>query len=367
MNILDENLSVLNWTGPAKSANDAWNGVAAPEVDDHPGPDGQTQNLAGPVLQLQPQDERGPYQAELRRVFDPAHQGAHLDEAQWPAPMLSRLCADALHAGIEIGYVSGLIAQRDLHPHRPDLLLWPWPLRVYTLGRFSLVRAGEAVTFAGKSPRKPLEMLQVLIALGGRDVDVWLVMHALWPEDRSSDLRKLFDNTLLRLRLMLGLKDAVSLRNGKLSLDLNHCWVDAWAFDRLVGRVCVDDKFAPERVRDARQLYQGHFLQREAGQLWLVSYRERLRARYHRLVLADGARLEALEDWEGAAQVYGQALEIDSLTELLHRRLMHCHLALGEFAEALCVYRRCSDLLSIGLGVQPSQATEAIRRQIENV
>jgi LuxR family maltose regulon positive regulatory protein len=318
-------------------------------------------------MHLRRQGERGLYLEELQRVFEPARHGAHLDEAQWPSPILSRLCADALEAGISIRYVSLLIEQRDLLPESPDQLRWPWAIRIFTLGRFSLVKAGQPVQFTGKTPRKPLEMLQILIALGGRDVDVSLVMQALWPEHQSRDMRKLFDNTVLRLRVMLDHRDAVSLRNGKLSLDLSHCWVDAWAFDRLVGRICGDEQVSLELVRDARQLYQGHFLQREADQPWLMSYRDRLRGRFHRLVLAEGDSLEALGQWAAAARVYEHALEIDNLTEALYQRLMLCRLVLGEYAETLCVYRRCRELLSVVLGVKPSEETEAIRRQIEGV
>jgi LuxR family maltose regulon positive regulatory protein len=316
-------------------------------------------------MRLRRQGERGRYLEVLHGVFEPARHGDHLDAAQWPAPMLSRLCADALQAGIATVYVSRLIEQRDLLPDSPDQLRWPWTLRVFTLGRFSLVKSGQQVTFTGKTPRKPLEMLQVLIALGGREVDVSLVMQALWPEDPNRDLRKLFDNTVLRLRQLLDHRDTVSLRNGKLSLDLNHCWVDAWAFDRLVGRICGDEQVSLELVRDARQLYQGHFLQREAEQPWLMSYRDRLRGRFHRLVLADGNNLEALGQWAAAASVYEHALEVDNLTEALYQRLMLCRLALGEHAETLCVYRRCRDLLSVVLGVKPTEETEGIRRQLE--
>ena len=43
------------------------------------------------------------------------------------------------------------------------------------------------------------------------------------------------------------------------------------------------------------------------------------------------------------------------------RRLMVCYRELGEPAEALNVYRRCREMLSIVLGVKPSPETEAIR------
>jgi DNA-binding SARP family transcriptional activator len=48
------------------------------------------------------------------------------------------------------------------------------------------------------------------------------------------------------------------------------------------------------------------------------------------------------------------------LAEELYQRLIACHLVQGEYAQALNAYRRCRELLSIVLGVQPSARTEAL-------
>ncbi len=59
-----------------------------------------------------------------------------------------------------------------------------------------------------------------------------------------------------------------------------------------------------------------------------------------------------------------RALELDNLAEGLYRRLMVSYRELGEMAEALKVYRRCRDMLSIVLGLSPSAETEAIRSSL---
>jgi LuxR family maltose regulon positive regulatory protein len=316
----------------------------------------------GWIMTLRKQGERPPYLEALRVVFGLVFRHEHLDGQRWPGAMLSCLCADALEAGIEVDYVTSLIWQRGLRPGGPGVLHWPWPMRIYTLGRFSLVKDGQAVTFAGKSPRKPLDLLQVLIALGGREVHTSLLMRALWPDEGSRDLRKSFDNTLHRLRQIFGHEEAVTLRDAKLTLDIHYCWVDAWAFDHLTGRLCDGQEAPLPLVHDARRLYQGHFLQREAEEAWVLPYRERLRSRFHRFILSQGQRLERAGHWEPAGQMYEHAIEIDHLAEILYRRLMVCLLNRGEFAEALSVYRRCREHLSIVLGIKPSPETEAVRR-----
>ncbi len=317
-------------------------------------------------MELRQLSARAPYLVALRDMFGPALRQRQLDEEQWPAQVLSHLCADALQANIEVDSVTQLIRQRNLHPDGPQTVHWPWPMRVYTLGRFSLVKDGKAVIFSGKSPRKPLELLQALIALGGREVHTSLLMHALWPEASIGDLRKVFDNTLHRLRQIFGHDEVVTLRDAKLTLDMHYCWVDAWAFDHFVGRLTDGETLPSHYADEARRLYQGHFLQREATEPWLLPYRERLRSRFHRFILFQGERMESAGLWEAAGQMYEQAIEIDSLAEIVYRRLMVCLLNRGEFAEALRVYRRCCDLLSIVLGVKPSFETEAIRQRLEN-
>ena len=292
----------------------------------------------------------------LREAFAPERRAEHLDAGCWPAPELASLCAEALQAGIEVDYVLELIERRGLHPAGPHVARWPWSIRIYTLGRFSLVRKGEAMEFNGKSPRKPIELLQVLIALGGREVHTSTLMQALWPDAAGRDPRKSFDNTLHRLRHMLGRDDVLLMRDGKLTLSLRCCWVDAWAFERLSSRSAD-----PGRTGEAIALYRGHFLEREADTPWLLPYRDRLRSRFQRLALTEGQRLEEGARWSEAARVYEDALELDNLAENFYRRLMFCHQQRGEYAEVQRVYRRCRELLSIVLGVKPSAETEAIR------
>ena len=92
-----------------------------------------------------------------------------------------------------------------------------------------------------------------------------------------------------------------------------------------------------------------------------MAARDRLRAKFVRAVTSLGARLEERKAWDQAAALYARALELDNLAEALYRRLMIAYRELGETAEAIQVYRRCRDMLSIVLGLSPSAETEAIR------
>ena len=291
-----------------------------------------------------------------------------LDTPLAPPEVLGQLCASALRLKIEPLAVRGAILAQGIRPGKEqDSLIWPWAVRLHTLGRFGLVIAGEPLTFKGKSPRKALELLQQLVASGGREVSTEALMQSLWPEESSSNLRNLFDNTLHRLRRLLDDGEALQMQNGKLGLDPRRCWVDAWSFGRLTQGVAVDvQTSAPaldlENANAALRLYSGHFLATEGDVAWALPYRDRLRSRFHRLVLQLGRHFEAMNAWTAAISIYEHGLEVDNLSELLYQQLMICHLNRGEHAEAMLVYRRCRELLSIVLGVAPSERTEQLHR-----
>ena len=282
------------------------------------------------------------------------------DDVRVPRHLLVRLCSAALNAGVARAEAEECLARAE-RCNQVQLVATPsQPIALYTLGRFALVRHGEPLAFHGKSPHKPIELLQALVALGGRDVHTELLMAAVWPGDESVDLRNLFDNTLHRLRHVLECDDALLLRHAKLTLNAEHCWVDAWAFDRLAAQHVAEP--AREMAWQSLHLYQGHFLERDATRPWMHSYRARLRSRFYRLVASEGARLEAGGRWPDAVTFYESGIEHDPVAECLYQRLMQCHQRQGAQAEVLRVYRRCREHLRAEFGIEPAAATEALRR-----
>jgi hypothetical protein len=76
----------------------------------------------------------------------------------WIPAVMARLCARALEAGIEVDYVRGLVQRRGLVPERPpvEVEAWPWPIKIFTLGRFEVLLNGEPVRFPARSSASPL-------------------------------------------------------------------------------------------------------------------------------------------------------------------------------------------------------------------
>jgi LuxR family maltose regulon positive regulatory protein len=287
--------------------------------------------------------------------------------------VMARLCAFALAHGIEPDYSRRLIRLRYLKAPGVAVDCWPWPVKIYTLGRFSLVVDGKAVAAAGQKQGKPIELLQTLIAFGGRQIAIPRLIESLWSDAECRGGRGAFDANLLRLRRLLGSEDSVLTDGGRVSLNEALCWVDLWQFERLLGRTeqslgragqaAVADQLA--QTETLLRLYHGDFLEREDCRPWILSRRERLRNRLGTLLAHVGSGLEAGQQWDLAIRLYQRAIEIEPLAEPCYRRLMVCLRQSGEMAEALRVYGRCCEVLMAGLGATPSSQTEAVRQTLD--
>ena len=281
----------------------------------------------------------------------------------------SRLCARVLEADIEPRYVRGLIKRRGLSPPEGAGEHWPWPVRVYTLGGFRLVCGDEEMRPAGKPQRRPLDLLKALVAQGPAGSPAHNLAALLWPDTDGDGLKKTLEITLHRLRKLLGQDSAVLLREGRLALNPRVCWVDLWSFEQACQavsaqlRVAAADASLVERESErALSLFGGPFLAAEEESAWLLPARDHAMDQFQRLVAALGRHREQGACWDLAADLYRHGLEQDNLNEFLYRRLIFCLQKQGRHAEALGVYRRCRELLSIVLGIAPSAETDTLIR-----
>jgi LuxR family transcriptional regulator, maltose regulon positive regulatory protein len=282
--------------------------------------------------------------------------------ARFPRQM-AELCIEALRSGTET--VRELIKQ---YPRRPSALLQSartWPFKVFVLGRFQVLKDDAPICFSRRQQRKPLELLQALIAFGATEVGAGKLTDALWPDSEGDAGYHALESALYRLRQLLGAPSAVVMAGGKLTLDRRQFWVDMWAFESELRAGNPDDS-PTERLARLRELYSGHFLAQEGEKPWAIEKRQILRERFVRAI-ADFARSSEKHGlWQEAAGVYEVGIEIDSLAEEFHRGLMMCHRELGDHGAAVRAYRRCSELLFKSLGVQPSSKTLALYQSVRH-
>jgi DNA-binding SARP family transcriptional activator len=247
-------------------------------------------------------------------------------------------------------------------------------VRVYTLGRFSLLLNGRPAEFGRKVPQRPLELLKLIIARGGRDISTATLAGVLWPDVEGDTAQRSLDTNLHRLRKLLGDDRVLVQRNGKVSLDGAYCRVDVWDFERLLGRLqrIRNKDTAGRQVFVLQQLmhrllglYRDHFLVNDDMTCWSVSLRERLRSKFVHCLLDVGRYWERHGFRENAIQCYQKGLEVDDLIEVFYQRLMSCYLKTGRLSEGMSIYRRCRRILSVVLGLQPEPETQKLYHSLK--
>jgi DNA-binding SARP family transcriptional activator len=285
----------------------------------------------------------------------------------WQPALMADLLTRALAAGVEEEYVRDLLQTHRVVVSPPPYHIdaWPWTFRIRTLGRFEIARDSRPIQTAARAYKRPLDILKVVVAFGGRDVSVSRVKDALWPDSDGDAAHSAFSTTLSRLRSLLASKDVLTLQGGKLTFEDNICWVDTWAFADLLGRAERQwqegaEEAALHSCETALALYQGPFLAEESAGDWIVLPRERLSVLFVDAMKRLGLRHEERGDFEEAVFWYRKALDTDPVQERFYQRTMVCCHRLGRHAEVERVFRRCKEELRSVLGVDPSPATVAI-------
>jgi len=289
----------------------------------------------------------------------------------WHPGLMSYLCAQALVHQIETDYVVNLIHTHHLLPQAPfsDIENWPWAFQVRTFAAFQMIRNGKPVQFSGKAQKRPIELLLLLIAQGGRYVPTDLIMDTLWPDADGDMATSALSTTLSRLRKLIGTKDGIHLSDGKVSLDLRYLWVDAHVFEEKIRK--ASSLKAEGRNRDALagfeqaiELCSGDFLPDESQLPWVIAARERLKNKLIEALKNAGRYRESTREYSKAIQWYQRGLSVDRLEEYFYQRLMLCYDRQGRYSKAIRVYERCRDALMKDLNVPPAKNTEYIYRKI---
>jgi LuxR family maltose regulon positive regulatory protein len=279
----------------------------------------------------------------------------------------SRLIQDLLcrcaESGIAPNHVADFVQRMRVPPPADASVRWPWAVRIRTLGRFEIAIDNTALRFEGKVPRKPLALLKAVIALGGTAVPIARILDALWPDEAGDTAYKSLGVALTRLRKILLVPDIVTVSDEAISINRQLCWIDAFQFlDDTANAVTTDATRHRER---AALLYEGAFLPADPEAPWSARMRERLRSRYLATVEALATQAEQDARWDDALEWYRRGTESDELAEALYRGQMRVLRATGRAAEAMSTYRRFRQLLSVVLGIAPSEQTQSLARAIQ--
>ncbi len=234
-----------------------------------------------------------------------------------------------------------------------------WPLKIYTLGKFELVRNGVPIRFSRKIPRKSLALLKALIAFGGKEVCESRVSDELWPEAEGDAAHNDFKTTLRRLRQLIGIQDVILFKEGKLTLNQTLSWLDSWEFENLLDE--ADDAArlgnrnkSIQLMKKAVCMYHGHFLDGDLTETYSISPHFRLKDKLLCCLWKLGGYHEDQNQFEEAIEYYNKGIEMHELAEEFYQKLVMCHNRLGHITEALEVSLHLKKVLSIATKKSPS-------------
>lgn len=247
---------------------------------------------------------------------------------------------------------------------RNDMNTYEIPIKIYTLGKFSIEIEGERLQFRRKVPKRPLELLKVLLALGGTDVRMEKLADTLWPDAEGDAALGNLKTTVIRLRKLLGYKEALTFIDGRISLNSEYCWVDYLSFERLLTQADTDLMYP--QLEQAVNFYQGDFLCEESDNYCLLPTREKLRGKYIDALSCLGRYYEKQKKWSLAIDVYQKGLQVDNLAEIFYQGLMRSYFAEGQHVEAAKTYKQCFDILHSKLSISPSDKTIEIYSSMKN-
>lgn len=288
----------------------------------------------------------------------------------WRPNVFTALCLFAIENGVEQEFAIQLLKKHRLLAAPPvHLEQWPWPVRIYSFGTLTIVVDGVPVKHAGKSQKKILELLEMLINFGGRDVHCDHLAGILWPDAEGDLARQSFETTLHRLRKLLG-KDAVLLSNGLLSLNDQHCWLDLWALEATAAELEQvlasngQQSVAGKLTNRLLTLYRGVFLKNQDSGTVILK-QEQLLNHICRLLDLATDYYQTIGMHEQACRLLVKTLELKPLVETSYRRLMSHYITLGQPDQALHIYRQCQRVLCQGFNLPLSDDIQLLIKQIE--
>lgn len=191
-----------------------------------------------------------------------------------------------------------------------------------------------------------------------------------WPEAEPGAARNSLHVTLHRLRQHL--HEPTLLHHGDDGYQIRtagEAWIDAEQFALHAEMAEQEDcaghaQEAMTHYELAAMLYRTDLVDGHEADPALMAHSQALRDRLNQVLERLSCLREERGDWHGCLRVTLRHLELDECNEAAHRRLMRCYARLGQPRLAERQYRSCEHVLARLLGLQPSDATRVLFRQI---
>jgi DNA-binding SARP family transcriptional activator len=240
--------------------------------------------------------------------------------------------------------------------------------RRHPLVRIHLFGAMRATNWLGQDiippGRKTRALLGYLCLNSGKAIARSRVAGVLWDRVPDRQANASFRRALLELSMGMGplAAELISRERDAVTLNAHLCWIDAHA-------VLSSEPPPPHTTRgDLAALCTGELLEGLDGisvlfDQWLLAERTRFGERLRELLAAELKEVTGA-DPERQAAAARRVIAFDPTHEGASRLLMRVLANLGERAQALREYERCSEALKAALDVEPSSETRALYQSL---
>ena len=243
-------------------------------------------------------------------------------------------------------------------------------IQIQMLGTFSLRSGNITVSDAGNRSKKVWTLLAYLICNRDRSIPAQKLITLLWGDDCDSDNpENALRITLHRLRAQLDQLWEGAGRELIVRRDGGYGWaggdstnLDCDRFEALCQNTAAGETGRLQNLLDALDLYQGEFLPRQSGEMWVVPISTHFHNLYLQATLEAAQLLSVHGRHEEAVRICRNAANIEPYHEPLHQVLMQELAAAGDPAGAGAVYEALSKRLFDDFGIRPNEQTRAIYR-----
>jgi LuxR family maltose regulon positive regulatory protein len=253
-----------------------------------------------------------------------------------------------------------------------------YQLRIQTLGPFKVWRGNQEITPSEWRREKAKRLFQLMITYRYTMLDRDQILEFLWPSLDPETAKRNFKVSLSTLCKVLeperpaGTPSAYIVRDGtRYGLRPNaDIWLDVEEMEKEIrqGDKLLNEKpdQALEHYRRALSFYQGDYLEECLYEDWCTEEREKILALYLRTADRMAELLAQKEAWEEVLSICRAILKRDPCWEQAYRWMMLAYARTGRPAQALKVFKKCTERLRKELQVDPSPATMKIYEEIRN-
>jgi DNA-binding SARP family transcriptional activator len=239
-------------------------------------------------------------------------------------------------------------------------------LHIYVLGPPRVEWRNQSVTIG----RRQVRALLYYLGANLQSVPRERLCGLFWPDIPESTARNNLSRLISMLHGSLPYPEMLIVSDDRLGLNSQQIWSDSGTFEQLWADWKATGHLAC--LAEAIDLYHGSFLagfslpDQPEYEVWLTIERQRWERTALQALAALVEDYASNGDYASAITCAERYLDIDDLSEEIHRRLMELYALVGDRAAATRQYERLVAVLERELGMDPLPQTQAVYRAVQS-